>query len=157
MKYVDCHRIRKPGNLRLSVLIVIICLFSCKPKNDLQLEKVFQSSDLLKCDKVFADSRKSIVELNEILVQTGVIDTAEITGPPAAIIHIQGKEIILDMVKSKKDGDNFNQLYAGKGYKLLLDYKAERHDTHTDYVGYCEVWYQKSHAKFNVEGLENTL
>ncbi|NCD69691.1 hypothetical protein [Mucilaginibacter agri] len=145
------------SRLSSSILILVICLFSCKPKNDLQLEKVFQSSDHLKCDKVFANSRKSIVELNEILVQTGVVDTSEIVGPPAAVIHVQGKEIILNLIKGNKDGDNFNQLYAGKDYKLLLNYKAKHYDNRTEYVGYCEVWHQTLHSKFDVEGLDNTL
>jgi len=40
--------------------------------NDIQLQKVDKTSDRLECDKVFAESRKAIVEMNEILVQTGL-------------------------------------------------------------------------------------
>jgi hypothetical protein len=150
------------------VWFLVVILFSglsgCV-HNDIQLEKVTSTSDALQCNTVFAESRKAIVEMNEILVQLGNIDTLEDSAPPAAIIHHQGKEIILNLTKSIRSTDHAEDYYAGKGYKLALNYTVKytdigiNNDNYKDpyYVGECQVWHGKFHSKINVVGLKNKL
>jgi len=137
----------------LCFVTLLIYLPGCTPHNDIQLEKTFETSAYLKCDKVFAASRDSIVQLNEILIQTGMLDTLENQVTKASIIHVQGKELILDLVKEHILGDDHEELYQGKGYKLALNYQSKN----TGYKGECQVWHGKLHSRIKVEGIKNNL
>jgi hypothetical protein len=135
-------------------IALLICLSGCTAAhNDIQLEKTFETSQYLKCDKVFATSRDSIVQLNEILIQTGIVDTLEDRTIKASIIHIKGKELILDLVKESQSGEKHNELYSGKGYKLTLNYNPVL----TGYEGECRIWHGKLYSKIKVEGIKNNL
>jgi hypothetical protein len=134
-------------------IALIICLSGCASHNDIHLEKTFETSQYLKCDKVFATSRDSIVQLNEILIQTGTLDTLEDRAIKASVIHVRGKELILDLVKESQSDDHHNELYAGKGYKLALNYKPNK----TGYEGDCQIWNGKLHTKIKIEGIKNNL
>jgi hypothetical protein len=134
-------------------IVLIICLTGCASHNDIQLDKTFETSQYLKCDKVFATSRDSIVQLNEILIQTGIVDTLDDRTIKASVIHVSGKELILDLVKESQSADRRNELYAGKGYKLALNYKPNK----TGYEGDCQIWYGKLYSKIKVEGIKNNL
>ncbi|OKS87718.1 hypothetical protein [Mucilaginibacter polytrichastri] len=137
----------------LCFVILLIYLIGCASHNDIHLEKTFETSAYLKCDKVFAVNRDSIVQLNEILIQTGTLDTLEDQVTRASVIHVQGKELILDLVKEHKSGDSHQELYQGKGYKLALNYQSKN----TGYKGECQVWHGKLHSCIKVEGIRNNL
>ncbi|WP_245132888.1 hypothetical protein [Mucilaginibacter straminoryzae] len=104
-------------------------------QHDIALEKVSHTSEYLYCDKVFAEKRKHIVELNEILVQTGTIDTLEDTLARAAVIHVKGKELMLNLVKASHNGDDFEEHYVGGGYQLDLKYRHKDEYNSVNYYG----------------------
>jgi len=131
-------------------------------RNSIKLENVYRTSDSLNCHTVFADTRKSIVEHSEILIQLGTIDTLDDSSPDAAIIHDHGKAVILDLLESKQDGDVLRQSYSGKGYKLNLNYRSKDLDNGTIYHdsyydGTCRVSHGKLYAEMHVEGVRNRL
>jgi hypothetical protein len=137
--------------------IILFILSGCAASNDIQLEKVTETSGYLHCDKVFSNSRDSIIQLNQILIQTGTIDTTDERSFKAAIIHIQGKEVILDLVKANQSHSEWREQYAGKGYKLELNYEPKNLGNDTIYTGNCQVWQGKLHSDIKVEGIRNNL
>jgi hypothetical protein len=140
-----------------NLFIILFILSGCAASNDIQLEKVTETSDYLHCDKVFSNSRDSLVQLNQILIQTGTIDTADERSFKAAIIHIRGKEIILDLVKARQSHSERHEQYAGKGYKLELNYEPKSLANDTVYTGTCQIWNGKLHSDIKVEGIRNNL
>lgn len=140
-----------------TAFVFLLFLSACAASNDIQLEKVTETSEYLHCDKVFSNSRDSIVQLNQIMIQTGTIDTTDERTFRAAIIHIQGKEIILDLVKSNQSHNDHHEQYAGKGYKLKLNYEPKSLANDTMYTGNCEIWQGKLHSDIKVEGIRNNL
>ena len=147
MKRVKCY----------TVFAFLLFLSACAASNDIQLEKVTETSESLHCDKVFAGSRDSIVQLNQIMIQTGTIDTTDDRSFKAAIIHVRGKEIILDLVKASQSHSDRQEQYAGKGYKLTLNYESESLNNDTLYKGDCQIWKGKLHSNIKVEGIRNNL
>lgn len=145
------------SRIALALILSLTCLTGCTPLHDIELEKVHQTSNRLNCNKVFANSRKDIVELNEILVQTGSIDTVENAALIAAVIHVKGKELFLNQVSAVSQHGEFTETYAGKGYKLELRYQAETVNNSVTYWGTCQLWNGKLHTKFKVEGIINNL
>jgi hypothetical protein len=140
-----------------NVFIIVLLLSGCAASNDIQLEKVTETSGKMECERVFSNSRDSIVQLNQIMIQTGTIDTLEDRTFKAAIIHIQGKEVILDLVKSQQSHNERHEQYAGKGYKLELNYEPKSLANDTIYTGNCEIWQGKRHSDIKVEGIRNNL
>jgi len=125
--------------------------------NDIQLQKVDKTSDRLECDKVFAESRKAIVEMNEILVQTGAIDTSGDTTVRAAIIHVNDREEIVNLVKTGKAGNRSTEEYRNESYKVILHYEPNKVGFIAAYQGELEVWKGNLYSKLSVEGLRNRL
>lgn len=148
--------IMKPAK-HFNFFILFFLLSGCAASNDIQLEKVTETSEYLHCDKVFSNSRDSIVQLNQIMIQTGTIDTTDERSFKAAIIHIQGQEVILDLVKANQSHNERNEHYAGKGYKLELNYEPKTLGNDTIYTGNCEIWQGKLHSDIKVEGIRNNL
>jgi len=97
-------------------------MYSCLHHTGLQV--VRESSNLLKCEKIFADNLAAIDENNEILLQTGVVDTTD-EHPPirTAIIHIDDKEVFLIFERSGMKNAEISEVYKGGGYKLTLTYE----------------------------------
>lgn len=78
---------------------------------------------MLKCEKIFGHTLKAIEEENEILLQTGVIDTTDESPPiKTAIVHINNREVLLTFVKSEPMSTEANEIYKGNGYTLTLKY-----------------------------------
>ncbi len=140
-----------------NAFIILLLLSGCAASNDIQLEKVTETSEYLHCDKVFSNSRDSIIQLNQIMIQTGTIDTTDERSFKAAIIHIQGKEVILDLVKAHQSHSERHEQYTGKGYKLELNYEPKNLGNDTMYIGNCEIWQGKLHSDIKVEGIRNNL
>ncbi len=147
----------KRAKVHLYFVIGLSFLPGCAAPNDIQLEKVTETSEYLHCDKVFSNSRDSIVQLNQILIQTGTIDTLEDRTVKAAVIHVEGRELILDMVKERQLQDEHREQYAGKGYQLALNYRPKNAGSETIYNGDCQIWHGKLHSKIKVEGIRNNL
>jgi len=137
-------------------LIMTIGLMGCH-HNDIKLQKVTQTSEYLYCDKVFAADRKSITELNEILLQTGVIDTLDDTTVRAAVIHVNNQEEIINLAKSEQNGEVLTETYAGKVYKVILNYELDRSGYITAYKGSVEIWKGPLYSKLEIHGLRNKL
>ena len=146
-------------------LFVLFCgVLGCS-NNDIKLEKVTSTSDVLECNTVYSTSRKSIVELSEILIQTGQIDTLEDNSQSAAIIHDRGKEIVLNLIKVTKSNGFVREFYSGHGYKLELNYQVKRMDIGINdikyqdpyYEGDCQIWHEKLYSKINIIGMRNKL
>lgn len=142
---------------RLFILLCVSIIFSCKQKTAIPLEKVHQTSEYLVCDKVFSDTRKSIVEMNEILIQTGKIDTLEDTVAMGAVIHDQGKEIILNRTKSAHKGDHYSEEFTGDVYRMILNYDQKTVYSSVGYYGTCQLWIDGKQHDFDVEGIRNNL
>lgn len=137
--------------------ISLITLASCRHKTVIPLEKTQQTSEYLICDKVFSDTRKSIVEMNEILIQTGKIDTLEDTIAMGAVIRDQGHEVILNRIRAAHKGEHYTEQFAGKGYRLLLNYDEKTVYSSLNYIGTCELWIDDKHYEFDIEGTRNVL
>jgi hypothetical protein len=140
----------------IACFLVLIYLAGCHT-NGIQLEKVYQTSDRLECHKVFSVTRKQIVELNEILIQTGTTEAPDNRTINAAVIHVKGREILLNRLSVVKSGDKFKELYTGEGYKLALNYQLKKLQNSITYKGYCELWQDKLYNKINVEGIRSNL
>ena len=141
---------------------VLFAVIAGCSRDSIKLESVYRTSDSLNCHTVFADTRKSIVEHSEILIQLGTLDTLEGSFTDVAIIHEHGKAIILDLLESKRDGRINHQLYGGSGYKLNLNYSVKDLDNGTRYHdsyfdGNCKVSHGKLYTEVDVEGVRNIL
>jgi hypothetical protein len=110
------------------ILILIIGFCSCNQSRSIKVEAVHQTSDLLEHVKVYANTVEAIHYRNEILLQTGIIDTTSEHRPiKAAIVFINKQEIILDSV-NRIIGDNIvTEVYQNKKYKLTLIYSEKKH------------------------------
>jgi hypothetical protein len=137
--------------------VVMTVLAACRNHTDIVLQKVTQSSNGMECDKVFSADRKSIVEMNEILMQTGTVDSAEYAGIRSAIIHVGNKEEVLKLQKNETHGSTVTEVYIGDGYKVILNYETQQSGYITGYKGNLEVWKGKLYTKMDVEGLVNRL
>ena len=143
--------------MALAIWLTLVCSTGCASNNDIALEKVHHTSEYLNCDKVFANTRKDIIELNEILLQTGNIDTLENATLKAAVIHVKGKQLFLNLLSTVNQHGEITETYAGKGYKLELKYQTETLHNSIIYYGTCQVWNGKLHTKLKVEGTINNL
>jgi len=106
------------------ILIFYMFSFSCSDSN-LNVQIVRHSSELLTCDKIFADNLKAIEERNEILLQTGAIDTTDEQQPiKSAIVTINKIEIALTLQNSATTNNETIETYKGHGYDLTLTFKS---------------------------------
>ena len=93
-------------------------------KQDIVLEVVRQSSNLLECTEIIGNSIKKLDEENEILIQIGVVDTnSDVTPRKAAVIKVKNKEIFLYQHKDINFKKVKTSIYEGEGYKLTLSYE----------------------------------
>lgn len=144
----------------LSIIFLLLILFSCATESDIGLQPVNKVSSNLDCSLIFSDSRKSIIELNDVLIQIGI--TLDPSESNVSIIHIGGKEQIMKLIKSDKTGSHVNEIYANKDYKMELNYNlkytlAGVNSKDPYYEGDCQLWHNGKHSKMNVYGLRNML
>lgn len=144
----------------LSVICLSLLTVSCTSESKIAFEPVNKISGNLDCSIIFSDSRKSIIELNDVLIQVGV--TLDPSESNVAIIHIGGKEQMLKLVKSDKKNQQVSETYANNAYKMELNYDlkytAEGVNSKAPYYeGYCKLWHNGKYSKINVYGLHNML
>ena len=81
-------------------ILLFILYYSCS-NSDINIQIVRHSAELLTCDKIFADNLQAVEERNEILLQTGSIDTTDEQPPiKSAILTIGKNEIILTLINA---------------------------------------------------------
>ncbi len=150
-------RLGKPFLFALSgcLLLLCLCMTACH-RHDIKLEVVHRTSDQLECDRVFAHDRKAIIELNEILIQTGTIDSYD-HKLRACIIHVAGKEVVMKLERSAKQNDNTIEEFAGEGYAVKLNYHPQQAGSDTVYVGKAHISHGADITDMTVEGIRNRL
>jgi len=133
--------------------IFYIFSFSCSDSN-LNVQIVRHSSELLTCDKIFADNLKAIEERNEILLQTGAIDTTDEQQPiKSAIVTINKIEIALTLQNSTTTNSETIETYKGHGYDLTLIFKTTIGQFNKlVYIGKFTIKNSTSKREFEIEG-----
>jgi hypothetical protein len=139
--------------IQFSFILLLLGLI-CSCSNSPNIQKVRESSDLLNCEKVFADNSDVIDERNEIILQTGVIDTTDEQPPiKTAIMNIDNKEVILTLKKSYSEKDILVEIYVGDNYNLTLSYKNQKNENGaTLFIGKFVIENDKYKKEFNIEG-----
>jgi len=115
---------------------------------------VRHSSELLSCDKIFAENLQAIEERNEILLQTGSIDTTDEQPPvKSAILTIDKNETILNLVNVTTTNKETIEKYKGNDYNLTLTYRNTigQHGK-LIYTGKFIIENSKSKREFSIEG-----
>jgi hypothetical protein len=106
---------------------LLICCFIDACSNSPNIQIVRQSSNLLHCEKIFAQDLEAIEERNEILLQTGSIDTTDEQAPiKTAILRIDNADVILSLFRSYSQDNKTIEIYAGANYSLTLTYTQEK-------------------------------
>jgi len=139
-------------------LLLILSFFSCRTQN-IQLETVRKTSELLHCRIVYGYDAKRLYEQNEILIQVGVIDTTT-EHPPieTAIVNIHKTEIVLNLDLDSVLGKRTIQKYSGDNYYLTLDYSTEKNESYYGsyiYPGTCTITKGKVTSKYDIVGIAN--
>ena len=141
-------------NIRFKFILFLIFELICSCSNYPNIQKVKESSSLLHCEKILADNADAIDERNEILLQTGVIDTTD-EKPPirTAILNIDNKEVILTLKKSYSEKDISIEIYVGDDYNLTLSYKKKENENGiSTFIGKFVIENNKYKKKFDIQG-----
>jgi hypothetical protein len=144
--------------LKLTCIIFILLCYSCS-NNSFNVQVVRHSAELLTCDKIFAGNLEAIEERNEILLQTGSIDTTDEQTPiKSAIVTIGKNEIALTLIKATTLNNETTERYQGKGYTLTLTYQNSNSQSgKLIYTGKFVIENSKSRRAFEVQGKNCTL
>ena len=139
-------------------LLLVLFFFSCRTQ-DIHLEVVRKTSELLHCKIVYGYDAKRLYEQNEILIQVGVIDTTT-EHPPikTAIVNINKTEIALNLDLDSVSGKRTIQKYSGDNYHLILDYSTEKNESYFGsyiYPGTCTITKDKVTSKYAIVGIAN--
>src|SRR5580698_2007338 len=141
-------------NLRRRFIAFIVAACICSCTNNPVIQKVKESSPLLHCEKVFADNSDAIDERNEIILQTGAIDTTD-EHPPvrAAILTIDNKEVILNLKNQVHQKDTSIEIYIGGGYTLTISYKEQKNENGTStFIGNFVLENNEYKKEYSIEG-----
>ena len=141
--------------MKLAFLLFSLCLIifiSCSSP-EIRLDIVRESSNLITCYKVYGTSLKKIEEENDILVQTGQIDTTT-EQPPinVAVIKVNNNEIILTLVNETKTNNRIIEEYSGHNYNLILDCTK---DNAVNYTGSCTISTTQLKSTYHIVGTIN--
>ena len=156
LKYETLAMRRHPNSKNNFLRLIFSCLLtsvtSCS--HSFNLDPVRQSSNILTCQKTFATSIKSLEEENEILLQTGIVDTSDEVQPvQSAIISINKTEIILNLESAHNKNDERVELYKSKGYVLTLTYKESKNKFgNSIYEGHAEITDSNVSESYSLEG-----
>ena len=146
---------------QIALTLLFCLLLGCATENqNIGFEPVNHISRNLDCSLIFSDNRKSIIELNDVFIQIGV--TLDPSESNVSVIHIDGKEQVLKLVKSTKIAKHVDEVYANNDYKLELNYDLKYtlvgvNSKDPYYEGDCQLWHNGKHSKMNVYGLRNML
>jgi hypothetical protein len=134
------------------ILWMIICCTSCSQKS-IELGIVRHSSDLLHCDKVFGYSSKTLREKNEILLQTGYVDTTTETKPfEVAIINYKRNEIVMVLNKRTENQNIVTESYSNYTFNITLTYSKETINRSPIYKGAFVIQLNHLESSYSVEG-----
>lgn len=140
------------------VHLLVLSLISCTTQ-DIKLEIVRKTSDLLHCTMVYGSDAKRIYEENEILIQVGDIDTTT-EHPPikTAIVNINGAEIVLNLDFDSILDNRTIQKYSGDNFSLTLDFSTRKNENYYgSYInsGTCVITKVTAISKYNIVGIAN--
>ncbi|HLK29257.1 MAG TPA: hypothetical protein VKT28_11820 [Puia sp.] len=114
------------------------------------------TSELIHARLCYGNNAKKLYEENEILIQTGLIDTTDEQPPiDAAIIKIDNKEIILTKMKETKSGNLNIKEYAGEQYHLTITDSEKKEDNETMYESDCIVTIGNLKSEYKLTGRYN--
>ena len=135
------------------ILPLLITLGSCS-QPEIPLDTIRETSVLLHCDKVYGTSAKKIEEENEIIIQTGKIDTTD-EHPPinAAIIKVKSIEVVLNQLKTYKLKESIVEEYSGDNYVLTISYEEKGRGI---FEGSCTITKGKLKSMYDIVGITNT-
>ena len=136
---------------------IIILLFSCSiSQNSIQLTTVRRTSDLIHCDKIFGKAESNIDLLNEIMIQTGQVDTSDENKQWVAIVHINKSELLLKQTNITITDKITIEEFEANGYKLTLHYHIEsRKDNYNVYKGKAIITNNKVLSEYDIIGEDN--
>jgi hypothetical protein len=134
------------------ILWMIICCTSCSQKS-IELGIVRHSSDLLHCEKVFGYSIKRLREKNEILLQTGYVDTTTETKPfETAIINYKQNEIVMVLNRRTENQNMVTESYSNDTFNIRLTYSKETIHQSSIYKGTFVIQLNHLESTYSVEG-----
>jgi hypothetical protein len=141
----------------LYAAIIFTFLFSCSnTQNSIQLTTVRKTSDLIHCDKIFGKGESSLDLLNEIIIQTGQIDTTDERKQWVAVIHIKNSELILNQTNIIISDKTTTEQFEADGYKLTLHYDViDRKSNYNIYKGKAIIINNKKQSEFTIIGEDN--
>jgi hypothetical protein len=146
-----------PGKSKLLYVLTTVLMAACSHHPVYQV--VRESSPLLLCQKIFASDLDAIEERNEILLQTGVIDTTDEQAPiKSAILHIDNQELVLTYDKSYGTNQETVEIYSGGGFHLVLTYEEiKKVGPHTIFQGHFVIWNKNFKSEFDIFGRDCNL
>lgn len=123
----------------LFAVLIFTQLFACKHE-DIKLEAMRATSDLIHVEVFYGLSSKKMFEQNEILIQTGYIDTTDEHPPKyAAIIKVNNKEVVLTLIKESGPENLYVEEYANEQYHLILKDSEKKEGNETVYKSECVI------------------
>jgi hypothetical protein len=74
---------------------------------------------------IFGKSKKSLDQLNEMLLQTGKMDTSDESRINVAVVYINISELVLNEISKIQVNDTTIEKYSGHGFSLTFIYSIE--------------------------------
>jgi hypothetical protein len=141
-----------------AIILLAILLVSCSTQ-EIKLEVVRKTSDLLQCEIIFGYDEKHLYEENGILIQVGVIDTTTEQRPiKAAIVNIDKTEIVLNLKSDSIFGDRTIQNYSDGSYSLILDFVDKKNGGNSNsnvYHSICTITQRNLSSRYELVGISN--
>lgn len=141
-----------------AIILLAIFLVSCSTQ-EIKLDVVRKTSDLLNCEIIFGYDEKHLYEENGILIQVGVIDTTTEQSPiKTAILNIDKTEIVLNLKSDSILGDRTIQKYSDGIYYLTLDFVAKKNGRNSNsnlYNSICTITKNKLSSRYELVGVSN--
>ena len=132
--------------------MLFLVIASCKQR-DIVIDVTRQSSDLMKCTKVFGYTVNKIVEGNELLVQTGMFNiSGNRQEKQAAIVRINNIDRVLSLETAKAISGEKTEVYDGDGYSLSIRYVEKQKGNGIYYDGHCRIRKGITITDYKIEG-----
>ncbi len=136
-------------------ILIFIQIISCK-QQDIKLQVMRGTSELIHASICYGISSTKLYEENEILIQTGLIDTTD-EQPPihAAIIKVNNKEIVLTLIKDNNSENPDVKEYAGEQFHLTLKDSEKKEGNKITYESDCVITNGNLKSDYRLIGLRN--
>lgn len=86
-----------------------------------------------------------------------MIDTIEDHTVRGAVIHVEGDERVMPLIKADTSGGEITESYVDKIYQLTLKYEPIQVNNTTEYRGTVEVKKGVLSSRYSLDGVRNTL